>query len=560
MTDVLDVLVVGAGPTGLTLAGELLRRGLTVRVIDEAEAPTVQSRAIVVHARTLEILDDIGVADALRARGVELHGATIYANGQPVFRTRFEQLDTRFPYLLSVAQSETEAVLAELLERRGGRVERKTSLDGFRQDGTGVNAMTTGPDGEREVRAAWLVGCDGARSTVRKALDIPFDGDTYDARFLLADVKIDWDVRTDMVSSWFADDGMVACFPMRDARWRVIATDTADVASDVEPSLDEVQTLFAKRTASKGVLSDPVWTARFRIHCRQVAHYRDDRVFLAGDAAHIHSPAGGQGMNTGIQDAHNLAWKLALVHRGHARALLLDSYHAERHEIGRAVLRGTDLATKIGTLESPLARTVRDELARFLTSFHAVQKGIARQVAELAVSYEESALVGEDRMSVLKARVGTAAGAESPTVGAHRQFESGPRPGTRALDGRVRVPGEGAPTRLLSCIDTRFHTLLLFDGRSASDEGYTRLAHIASRVAERFGESVRTWVVTPQRERPAALPSDLDVLLDADHEIETRYGATSECLYVVRPDLYVGYRAQPPSEEKLVAWLRSFLR
>lgn len=556
----IDVLVVGAGPTGLTLASELLHRGLTVRIIDRADVPLPWSHAVGVHARTLEILQRMGVAEELIAKGQKLHGATLWSGGEALARIDFAELDTAFPFVLSVAQPETEAVLEALLRRRGATVERGVSLRSFRQDGTGVTAVLAKGDATETVRAAWMVGCDGAHSTVRESLDIAFEGDTYEDRFYLADVKISWDTRDDRVTTYFADDGVVACFPLPAGRWRLILTATAGDEATAAPTLSEIQSTFARRTGSGGALSDLTWAARFRIHCRQVTQYRDDRVFVAGDAAHIHSPVGGQGMNTGIQDAHNLAWKLAEVHQGVARGRLLDSFHDERHAVGQSVLRGTDAATRVGTLRQPAARSVRDQVARMLGSFEVIQQRVAREVAELTVGYERSAIVAEHSQGILQGRIGAASGGETPTVSSIRSFDQAARAGQRSPDGRVTRAGESGTRALLETLDDRRWNLLLFDGRSASPDGYARFASIAGAVRSRYGEAVDVTVVTPRATRPAELPESLAVLLDPDAELERAFGAETECAYLLRPDLYVGYRCQPADEARVLAYLRPLLR
>jgi 2-polyprenyl-6-methoxyphenol hydroxylase-like FAD-dependent oxidoreductase len=556
----IDVLVVGAGPTGLTLAGELLHRGLTVRIIDEAATALPWSRAVGVHARTLEILQRMGVADELIAKGQRLHGATLWSGGETIARIDFAELNTAFPFVLCVPQPETEGVLERLLERRGAKPERGVALRSFRQDGTGVTAVLARGDATETVRAAWLVGCDGAHSAVRRGLDLAFEGDTYEDRFFLADLKIAWDTRDDRVTTYFAEDGLVACFPLPAGRWRLILSTPPGDEGTADPTLPQMQESFAKRTGGGGVLSDLTWATRFRIHCRQVAQYRDDRVFVAGDAAHIHSPVGGQGMNTGIQDAHNLAWKLAAVHQGVARSRLLDSFHDERHAVGRSVLRSTDAATRVGTLRQPAVRAVRDQVARMLTSFEVIQQRVAREVAELTVAYEQSAIVAEHSQGILQGRIGAAAGGETPTVSSIRSFDQAVRAGQRARDGRATRAGESGTRALLETLDDRRWNLLLFDGRSDSADGYARFASIASAVRSRYGDAVAVTVVTPRTARPAEVPDTIAVLLDPDAELERAYGAETECAYLLRPDLYVGYRCQPADEGRVMEYLRPLLR
>jgi len=343
-----DVLVIGAGPTGLVLAGELLRRGLSVRVVDKLVAPTPHSRAIGVHARSLEILDDLGVADELIARGMRITGAALQTARGPIATVTFDELDTRYPFILCVSQVETETVLRDLLAARGGAIERDTELVALAQDERGVEAVLRTPRGDERARASWIVGCDGAHSGVRHALGIDFEGHAYEETFVLADVRIDWDAPLERVSTFLHEDGVAALFPMQGGRWRVIASNAE--ALGAQPSLDDVRSLVEPRVGRALAMRDAAWISPFRIHCRQVARYRHGRAFLAGDAAHIHSPIGGQGMNTGIQDAHNLAWKLA---RG--GETLLESYHAERHAIGRDVLAQTDRVTRVALLHRVLA-------------------------------------------------------------------------------------------------------------------------------------------------------------------------------------------------------------
>jgi 2-polyprenyl-6-methoxyphenol hydroxylase-like FAD-dependent oxidoreductase len=556
-----QVLVVGAGPTGLTLASELLRRAVDVRIVDKAATRATDARAVAVQARTLEILDDMGAGDALVSRGVRAHGATLFADKTVVVSATFDELDTRHPYVLCTPQSETEAIVESLVEHRGGRVERETELVDLAQDDEGVIAILRRPDGSDErVRAGWVAGCDGAHSTVRRRAGIPFGGKEYREDFLAADAAIEWDLPRDRVLAFFSSDGTAAAFPLPPEpgnRFLFIATapEGRDVEEPVE--LEEIQHILERCSPTTARVYDAAWMRSLRVRARQADRYRSGRCFLAGDAAHTQSPVGAQGMNTGIQDAHNLAWKLALVLHGKAAPGLLDSYHAERHAIGRKLLRATDLATRVVTLRSPIYRVIRDRLSSVLSQLEVVQRRITRSVAELGIDYRGSPIVAEHHLNVLWARFSDSEpeAAEPPTIRALRHFKMGPWAGERAPDGTITDAADGRSKRLFEVVNGLRHTLLLFDGCAPTPWGYRNLASIAMRVRDRYADDVSVHVVVPRAERPAELDWDGSLLLDPEEDLAHRYGADAECLYLIRPDLYVGYRAQPADEVSLMEYL-----
>lgn len=560
MTNV-DVVIVGAGATGLTLACDLVRRGLTVQLVERGEAIDPEARSVALHARTLELLEPIGVTDALVAKGKPLHGVTVWSGGQPVVRADFDELDTRFTQLLSIESSELEQALTARLEALGGSVERGASVTGFRQDGTGVTVRVRRGETDSTVRAAWLVGCDGPDSTVRASLGIAFEGDAAHDDYVVADLTIAWDVRDDRVNAYVTDDGLLACLPLPGGRYRVAASLPPEARSaQATPTLEDLQTLFARYASVNAVLREARSIERVTVAARQVANYRDDRVFLAGSAAHSFGPQAAQGANAGIQDALNLGWKLAFVHRGDARGLLLDTYEEERRAAGRALLKSTDAAVKVSGFKGSLARAARHEMARYLTSFEIVQQRIARDVADLSVGYERSRIVREDKTSLLDARLGTASGGETPTLGSVRDFAVAPSAGQRLPDGKTTLAGRGGTQRLYALLDGTKHALLLFDGKSDSADGYARLAGISTRVRDAYGSAVDVWIVTPRGTRPADVPADVPVLLDPDGDLEKRFAATTECLYLARPDFYIAYRSQPANEGAVLAYLASVLR
>jgi 2-polyprenyl-6-methoxyphenol hydroxylase-like FAD-dependent oxidoreductase len=558
-TDV-DVLVIGAGPTGLALAFELRRHGLRCRLVDQGEGPSLWSKAQAIHARTLELLERAGIVDELLEDGKRIQQVAVYAaEGRRIAHFQIEGLDTAYPYIYSLPQRDTEIVLARCLERAGVAVEHQLRLERFTQDEHGVDAVLVHHDGREEVvRAAWLVGCDGAHSAVRHGLALLFEGSTYEVRIIQADVHVSlpMPVEDDEALVFLGEGALVGLLPLPgEHRYRMLVP--RPPGDETEATLENFKAIFAKVGPPGAVVDDPAWMIAFRLHCRMVDRYRVGRVFLAGDAAHIHSPAGGQGMNMGIQDAFNLAWKLALCQQGLGQPVLLDSYHAERHPVAAATLAGTDTATSglavnLG-LHNKLALELRNQIVGFATGLGLLRRKLARAASMLDVHYAKSPIVAQDRPSPLGVRV--LGNDEAPTVTDWFHFGHGPRPGDRAPDVRLDDERDDSP-RLFAAFDPRLHTLLLFDGATASEAGYQSFLAVAERLEARWPGLVAVRIVVPHDERPAALAEwDGQVVFDATGAVHERYGARSECLYLVRPDGYVGYRCQPAEPDKLVAYL-----
>ena len=387
-----QVMVVGAGPVGLTLALALRRQGLAVRIVDKSAARTDKSKAVVIWPRTLELLDIQGCAQAFVDAGVPARGARILGEGRELVHAHFDLARSAFPYALLIPQSETERLLEQLLAAAGVQVERQVELLSFADDGRQVSATLRHADGREEgTTAAWLAACDGAHSTVRHALGLAFDGDTMDTGWILADVLIDGDLPNDLMTIGWQPEGVMAYFPMGGRRFRVIA-ETGSASDTSDPTLAQVQSLIDSRGPQGLRAHDPVWLSHFRINERKIKDYRHGRIFLAGDAAHIHSPAGGQGMNTGMQDVFNLAWKLALVHSGKAAPALLDSYSPERSAIGDQVLSSTGRMTRVALLHNPLLRELRDLAVGTLSRLPAIQQRLVDQLTELDLHYAHSPL------------------------------------------------------------------------------------------------------------------------------------------------------------------------
>ena len=394
-----QVLIVGAGPTGLVLALWLTRLGVAVRIVDRADGPATASRAIGVQPRTFELHRQVGVADAVLAGGVEVAGVNLWVGGRRVARVPLEHAGrglTPYPSIVMLPQDEHERVLIGALEALGVAVERRTELRRFEQDGDGVRATLARPDGGEEVcDAAYLAGCDGARSTVREALGIGFPGGTYSRVFYVADVDVaggraDRDIHVDL-----DETELFVVFPLKgDGRARLVGTLAADApGAGREPTFEDVSDRPMRQ------LQLPVakvnWFSAYHVHHRVATSFRDRRAFLVGDAGHLHSPVGAQGMNTGIGDAVNLAWKLAAVLDGSASSLL-DTYESERIAFARRLVATTDRVFTVVVREGTVAEIVRTRLvpriAPSLLRLRATRRTIFRRVSQIGVGYRHSAL------------------------------------------------------------------------------------------------------------------------------------------------------------------------
>jgi 2-polyprenyl-6-methoxyphenol hydroxylase-like FAD-dependent oxidoreductase len=470
-------LIVGAGPVGLTMACELLRHGVPCQVIEQNEGPTplTQSRALAIQARTLEALENVGATERIVSQGRKVHGISAYHAGRRIIHLTLDldALDTHYPYITTLPQGQTERILLELLQSRGGAVEWRTNLTAFRGD-EDVRATLSGPDGtERTVRTRWLIGCDGARSTVRHELSLSFQGTEYEETFYLADVRIDWEQPDDEATVISAKELQIAAFPLPEAgRWRLVDASEAVGTDDPAQAVERFQGLLNEHGFPKARVSDPTWVSSFRLHRRVVDRLRVGSCLVAGDAAHIHSPAGGQGMNTGIQEACNLAWKLGMVHAGvaHDPEGLLDSFGGERLPIARDVLRGTDLVTRAVTLRNPLLEALRNRLASFLSEFDFVRQRISVGISELGVNYRTSPIVAEDR----------------PGVVALHGF-AGPRAGDRVPDVPLDPTANDGVARLFDLLRGTRHHLLLFEGDRSSPEVHEDLRDLAQQIRDRLG-------------------------------------------------------------------------
>ncbi|MEU4996395.1 FAD-dependent monooxygenase [Streptomyces sp. NPDC021622] len=379
------VIVVGSGPTGLLLAGDLAVAGVPVTVI-ERRAPGISnlSRAMVLHARTLEQFDARGLADEVEAKGEALGALRIFRH----LSFDLEELPSRFRHLLVLPQYEVEKVLKRRADDAGVRFEYDTEVTGLTQDADGVRLEVRGPGGESGTRrAAYVVGADGLHSAVREAVGLPFPGRSVIRSLVLADVRLA-EKPASMLTVNAAGDAFAFIAPFADGYYRVIGWNRARNVPDSEPlDLDEVKEITRSALGRDYGMYDARWMSRFHSDERQAPAYRVGRVFLAGDAAHVHSPAGGQGMNTGLQDAANLSWKLAAAVEGRAPEGLLDSYQAERHPVGKMVLRSSGGMVRLAMAKRPWTLAARAAVAAFVNRAPRVRAKVLGQITGVGYAY-----------------------------------------------------------------------------------------------------------------------------------------------------------------------------
>jgi 2-polyprenyl-6-methoxyphenol hydroxylase-like FAD-dependent oxidoreductase len=516
-----DVLVVGAGPVGLTLASDLLRRGVRCRLIDREQEAVQQTKAVGIQAKTLELLAKMGVAHTAIERGLKVPVFSLYSDGKRLTRIDFREylLDSPYPYALMLPQHETEQVLTKYLQSQGNAIEWQTELISVTQDEQGVEAELRHADGKVERgRYGWLVGCDGAHSTVRHLLGLQFAGTTSELSLAVGNVRLSWNLPSDELFAFLHQGNFIGYFPMADGRHRVVIAYEPDKGPTGEVTLEEIQQVIDACGPAGARVSDAAELTRFHVNQRQVEHYMRGRTFLAGDAAHIHSPIGAQGMNTGMQDALNLSWKLALMVRGQASAHLLESYEAERKQVGEDLLRGTELAMRVALTRNPLLLALRNALAPiFFSSLPGAAHRLAEALAELSIAYPHSPITVDQRD-----KKGTL------------------RAGDRAPNALVRT-GEGAePQPLFEIFNSERSILLVLAAKLEAAAVEQQWDEIVALLSGGYYEMIEAYLVTEK----AASGSEQEarqILYDFTGELHQRYDAEQGGLVLIRPDGYIGF-------------------
>ncbi len=397
-----DVLIIGAGPTGLALACQLIRWNVEFVIIDKKETTTPYSKAIGVQARTLEIYEQIGLADKLVALGAIAEKARMIVGGKVRGEAVFSEIGkgmSPYPFVLIVEQGKHETLLYDFIRSHDGDVLWQTELERFSQDANGVRGSVTTENGGREtIEAKYLIACDGAKSPVRHELGLKFEGSTFERMFYVADVQIDWELGHDAGNAFLMKDTLLAFFPMAgDRQWRIVGTFPEEFAKDEGDILyQEIEERIKTDTNRDLDITHVNWFSTYKVHTRHVDKFSVGRCFLAGDSAHIHSPAGAQGMNTGIQDGYNLAWKLAMVVQGSAAPGLLDTYNEERLPNARDLTRTTDRFFDLAASPSPMLSFARMYIFPYIANIafrlKAVKKFVFPRVSQIAINYRGRSL------------------------------------------------------------------------------------------------------------------------------------------------------------------------
>ncbi|HEV8286676.1 MAG TPA: FAD-dependent monooxygenase [Chitinophagaceae bacterium] len=521
-----DVLIVGAGPTGLMMACQLAINNIRFRIIDKNEDHTTQSRALVIQARSIEILDQMGIADKAIQQGKIAKAIGAFFNGKKVLRITVNDMGaglTRFPNLLMLEQSHTENILVEFLSEHGHNVDRRTELKSFIQSRNEVTSILKLPDGNEEtITSKYVIGSDGTHSIVRDQLKIPFGGKTYEESLFVLDCKAEVDIPNDEMYLTFADTAFGGFFPLTNGRWRILGNLPKELEEKEEITFEDIEKGFAKRINMNVTLYNPQWISAYRSHHRYASIFRKERCFLTGDAAHIHSPVGAQGMNTGLQDAYNLAWKLSLVLKKKAKDSLLDTYTEERITIAKNLVRSTDKVFNVVTSNNIFFKTFRlyiipialKLVSPLFQKLKFIQRFAFKMISEIGISYRNKSL------------------SQNASLGKFPGYA--PKPGDRLPFVQFK-DASGNETNIQGKVKGNLFCFLIF-----SDNIPNEIVSAIESFKDLF--LIETIPFTEQTKN-----------------LNKEFGIKKTGCYLIRPDMYIAYRAAKFDTEHLTKYLSRFL-
>lgn len=503
------VMIVGAGPTGLMMACELARHGVSFRIIDKNKEPSTGTNATWIQTRTIEIFDQMGIADQLIRMSNPCHAINFYLEGKSLVKLPLHEIDSAYPFILMLRQSETEKLLNKRLEELYGKVERALELIDVKQSGDTVISTIRYADGHIEiVYSDWLLACDGANSTVRNQCEIFFPGKDVQEQFIVADAQIESLMSKDEVHLFFDEGSVFAAFPLSEHNHYRI---TANLHLEHKRSFfteREIIEMTQERAHGDFYVKNVSWISQFWIHSKIVKHMQDGLIFLLGDAAHIHSPAGGQGMNTGIQDAYNLAWKLALVIKGKAKPSLLKSYHKERYPVVKEIVKQTERYTNMALFDTAFFKTLRNFAKNIKQDTKPLTKKIAMQLTQLNIQYQKSPVIDYDNVS-----------GESI------------QQGTRIGDVKIH-----SSSRLYDYLRNTKHHAFLFAGPLQDQNALKKILELQKLLNKNYFGVMDAHVVLQEK------AADIENLIfDPNGILHEHFKVKHPAIYVIRPDQYIAY-------------------
>lgn len=511
MNSHLPILIVGAGPTGLMMACELARYGIAFRIIDKKPERTLTSNATWVQTRTIELLDQVGLASRFLEAGHPCNAINFYIDGKPLVNLSLKDIDSAYPFILMLPQSETERLLIDRLEEFKHHVEWSSELIDVKQEGSKVLSTIQISGGKMEtITSDWLIACDGANSTIREKSQIFFPGENLTEQFVVADTHIDSFTSKNEIHLFFGKGTLFAASPLGGNKYRIAANLHLDHPRQTFYK-KEVIDIVQERGRGAYYVTDVAWISTFWIHGKIAEKMRRHSIFLMGDAAHIHSPAGGQGMNTGIQDAYNLAWKLALIIKGKAKPILLDSYQAERYPVISEIVNQTEKFTKMALFDKSFLTNLRKFSHQILHGDEEITKKACALISQVGIQYQDSPVINYENN-------------HNPCIS----------PGKRAPDVTI-----DQSTRLYDYFRNNYHNILLFTGTSEKNHILPHIKQLQEWLNQFHPDLIKTYLITNEK-----IYDVDDVISDSDDAIHKSYHITKPTILIIRPDNYIAYYSE----------------